>query len=225
MQNTRPLLICDFDGTLCITHEAICTVMEMSLSELNVASPSRPFLQDLIGQGIGLAETFQACIPEAKPDDIAQAVLLYRKIYNGGEGLKHTRLFDGIEETLPLLAKANARLVLTSNKGQEAVERALSHFALTDHFHLIVGEQKHLPKKPAPDLYTHLISLRFEPEEHSGVYVIGDTLADLEFARNIGAQSIWASYGYGDREKCSAHAPDHTLEAFGELPQVLGLSH
>jgi phosphoglycolate phosphatase len=50
--------------------------------------------------------------------------------------------------------------------------------------------------------------------------MVGDTEADLRFARAVGIRSCWASYGYGDGDACRALAPDYEIAAFPELIEI-----
>jgi phosphoglycolate phosphatase len=54
--------------------------------------------------------------------------------------------------------------------------------------------------------------------------MVGDTEADLCFARDVGIMSCWASYGYGDRDGCRALAPDYEIAAFPGLIQIVSLA-
>jgi phosphoglycolate phosphatase len=51
--------------------------------------------------------------------------------------------------------------------------------------------------------------------------MVGDTAADLGFARNIGAYFAWASYGYGDPRAGLATRSDVVLKAFADLPDII----
>lgn len=52
------------------------------------------------------------------------------------------------------------------------------------------------------------------------VLVVGDTEADIRYARNIGARSVWCSYGYGEQERCRELKPEFVV---GGLEEVKGL--
>ena len=46
---------------------------------------------------------------------------------------------------------------------------------------------------------------------------VGDTATDIQFAKNIGAASCWATYGYGDAGRC------HTLQPTYRIADIRGL--
>jgi len=54
--------------------------------------------------------------------------------------------------------------------------------------------------------------------------MVGDTEADLHFARDVGIRSCWASYGYGDHDGCRALAPDYEIATFPGLLEIVLLA-
>ena len=53
------------------------------------------------------------------------------------------------------------------------------------------------------------------------VLIVGDTEADILFAKNAGLRSCWASYGYGDEAVCKALAPEFILPDIARLPGLI----
>ncbi len=221
MQKENKLLIFDFDGTLCDTHKAICTVLTQTFQQRAMPAQDNTYLTSLIGKGIGLSEIILACFPSLSEAEVNDMVILYRQIYNGGEGLKHTVLFPHVVAILQELEKQGHQMVLVSNKGNAAITNAIKHFSLEPYFTIVLGEQKDIPKKPSPDLFYKKIEPHFSDMSIESVFVIGDTIADIEFAKNISAKSIWASYGYGDRTICLQQKPEHEISNLNEIPDLI----
>lgn len=221
MNSEKKLLIFDFDGTLCDTQNAICKVLTQTFQQRAIPIQSTHNLMSLIGQGIGLTETIQACAPDLSDTDVQDMVILYRKIYNGGEGLKHTTLFPNAENVLLTLKKDGHALVLISNKGKVAITNAIQHFSLEPYFTIVLGEQKDIPKKPSPDIFYQKIEPHFSDIAIDNVFVIGDTVADIGFSKNIKAKAIWASYGYGDKNSCLQHKPEYEISSLANIPNLV----
>ena len=59
------------------------------------------------------------------------------------------------------------------------------------------------------------IESEFGPADKS-VMMVGDTEADLEFAKNIGATGVWLACGHGDRGVCEPLA-DVVVDSAMEL--------
>ena len=51
--------------------------------------------------------------------------------------------------------------------------------------------------------------------------VVGDTEADIKYAQNIGARSVWCSYGYGEQEKCRQLKPDFIVGSLDQVEDLL----
>ena len=51
--------------------------------------------------------------------------------------------------------------------------------------------------------------------------MIGDSITDLNAAKNAGVRSICVSYGYSGDVDLSAHNPDKIINSMEELPQAI----
>ncbi|MEZ0472028.1 HAD family hydrolase [Luteimonas sp. C3_2_a3] len=144
----------------------------------------------------------------------------YRKWYADHDESLVT-LFDSAEETLVHLS-AVGDLVLLSNKGTNAVEGSLSRFGIRDHFSLVLAEEPSKPRKPDPEVFSMRISPLFPAVQPADCVVTGDTAADPEFARNIGASACFAEYGFGERASCDQVGYTHALGRLGDLVGIYG---
>lgn len=203
---TKPLFIFDYDGTLCDTLEAISGSLLSTFAEFSTAVPAQDDIARLIGTGKTLQETItelRGAEEGAMDDDtLKQWVGFYRKRY-AEHGESKVTLFAGAEATLARL-RTVGELVLLSNKGIDAVEGSLKRFGIRNYFSLVLAEEPGQPKKPDPAVFASRIAPSFPGVRAEDCVVIGDTSADLEFARNIGATACFAEYGFGDRPSCDA---------------------
>jgi phosphoglycolate phosphatase len=212
------LFIFDFDGTLCATHDAIVHCLGATFDHYGVTRPSQIELEQLVRSGVGLEAGLSLLRGSSEPEqDIAAWVSTYRTTYNGGEGHARTRLFPGVIETLRELKARGCHLVVVSNKGEESINRALEHFALSSLIDLVVGDRDGLPKKPDPASYLRFIGPVFPQFKPTETMMVGDTAADILYGRSIGANVAWARYGYGDSIECSRRNPDVILDCIEEL--------
>ena len=162
--------------------------------------PGTEAIMDLIGSGNSIQETLLALA--VNESSISQWVNIYRNLYAQHEYLAH--LFDGTHETLAYLHACNYRLILVSNKGRVAVDSSLKAFHLQGYFDLVIAEEFDLAKKPSPQVLTERILPVFPDAIAEHCIVVGDTAADLQFAKNIGASSCYAGYGFGSTLVCTA---------------------
>lgn len=58
----------------------------------------------------------------------------------------------------------------------------------------------------------------------SKVVVVGDTVADIQFTRNIGARACWTRHGYGERVECAELKADFTIEKLMDVMTIIGVA-
>ncbi|PZQ44894.1 MAG: hypothetical protein DI551_09160 [Micavibrio aeruginosavorus] len=216
------LCIFDFDGTLCASHEAIVHCLNATFDHYDHPRPSHEILDSYIRKSMGVAETFA----DLNRNGLTQEESYewrerYRAIYNSGEGLARSTLFEGVEDILSHLKDIKIPSIILSNKGEKAVLKSLAHFNLDPHFEMVIAERDGVLLKPDPSTYHELIAPKYAHIVPDEILMIGDAPPDLLYARNIGAKSCWARYGHGDHEKCMAYAPDYIIDTLADLRSIL----
>ncbi|WP_438390435.1 HAD family hydrolase [Caballeronia sp. DA-9] len=216
------LCIFDFDGTLCGTHDAIAVCIDATFDHYGVPRPGVKRREAVIETGVVMAEAMAILNADTPYErDAEQWATTYRALYRE-HGLAHSYLFDGVKDTLECLKAGGRTLVIASNKAPASVDIALAHYGLAPFIDLAVCDPQGVPKKPDPASYTQLIAPAFPGMKPADIVMVGDTAADLGFARNIGAYFAWASYGYGDPDAGLAAGSDAVLNTFAELPGIIG---
>jgi phosphoglycolate phosphatase len=215
------LCILDFDGTLCGTHDAIAFCIDATFDYYGVPRVSAQRREAVIETGVVMAEAM-AILNAGTPyeRDAEQWAATYRALYRE-HGLAHSYLFPGVKEALQQLKASGRALVIASNKAPASVDIALAHYGLAPFIDMAVCDPQGVPKKPDPASYTRLIAPAFPGLKPDEIVMVGDTAADLGFARNIGAYFAWAGYGYGDPNAGLSTGSDVVLNAFSELPNLL----
>jgi phosphoglycolate phosphatase len=215
------LCILDFDGTLCGTHDAIAFCIDRTFDHYDVPRPSVERREAVIETGVVMAEAMAILNAGTRhEDDARQWAATYRALYRE-HGIAHSHLFPGVAEALAQLKASGRTLVIASNKAPASVEIALVYYGLASFIDLSVCDPQGVPKKPDPASYTRLIAPVFPGIEPHEIVMVGDTAADLGFARNIGAYFAWASYGYGDPRAGLGARADVVLKAFAQLPSLI----
>jgi phosphoglycolate phosphatase len=218
------VIIFDFDGTLCATHEGITHCMQRTFATFDEPAPSTDEILKTIRAGIGLEETLRvlnSSLGQGGTNVITEWVRTYRTIYNSGEGQSRTFLFDGVIEAFEEVVRSGSSVVIVSNKGEVAVASALHRFGLAPYVSVTVCDRPNTPKKPDPDLFKLRIAPSFPEVCIDDILVVGDTKVDILFARNIGARCCWAAYGYGEPGECIALKPDLIVQTPREMMLLL----
>lgn len=231
------LIIFDFDGTLVDTHESIMHSIQRTFAILAPARPPPPAsdIQKYVSSGAGLSETLRALSASNGGDQDAfdaeaetRWTAQYREIY-ASEGQQRIKTFPGAAALLRHLAQRGVPVAIVSNKGVSAVVAALERHGLDEHVprELIVGDSTPgATRKPDTSSYDNVLlpalkaKYGLEAVDVSKVVEVGDTAADIQFARNIGAKSCWCRFGYGDAEVCEGLKPDYVVD---NLEQVIAI--
>lgn len=211
-------LLLDFDGTLANTGGAIVEAMTRTIAGTGRTPPPPEVILARIG--LPLARTLADQMPDLGAEAIEELVLTYREHYHQTE-LLHAALYPDVVETLRLAREAGLFIAVVSNKGERPLLGAVERFGLAPLTNLVRGEDGSTPGKPHPDFYFQ----RIRPHLPKGpCLMVGDSWPDMAFARAIGAQACFASYGFGDEERCLQYAPEHRIDGFAELAAVLDIA-
>ncbi|KAJ5302115.1 hypothetical protein PENANT_c008G00700 [Penicillium antarcticum] len=225
------LAIFDFDGTLFNTHESISHTIKLTFDALSAHTSPQTEIHRLIASGAGLGDTFRALYPspgEFNSTIENEWIEKYRALY-ATHGQQLIKAFPGAKDLLAELNIQKVPIAIVSNKGVAAVKTALQRNGLDGYVpeDLIIGDKTPGAKrKPDPASFVDVLiptlresyGVEIEPEN---VLVIGDTVADIQFARNIGGKVCWCRYGYGDQEACQELKPQFVADSLDEVVEIL----
>lgn len=122
----------------------------------------------------------------------------------------NTRIYEGGEALLRRLKRGGAQLALVTMKSKAPTHSILQAHGL-DMFDAVVTFDDVEKRKPDPDSLLALCA-------HFGVavaetLVIGDTVTDVRYAQNAGADCCAVEYGYGDTNDILALSPTYTVKS------------
>jgi phosphoglycolate phosphatase len=128
-------------------------------------------------------------------------------------------LHAGVETLLPAVSAAGLNQSILSAYRQQTLEEIVAHFDLTRHFVRLNG---------LDNIYAHSKAelgrawLRELALPTSDILLIGDTLHDLEVARELGIDCILVAAGHHPAERLRA-GHDRVVNTLAELQAALGL--
>jgi phosphoglycolate phosphatase len=215
-------IIFDYDGTLFDTRPAIIHCIERTFALSGRPIPPMAAILRTVASGITLQDTFLHLDQALQQDPAAlqDRVKIYRTIYQDEEAAL-LKPFSGAAEVLRELHTGGTTCIVVSNKGGAAIRRSLEGAALNPFVDLVLADEAGLPKKPDPALITDHVLPRYSGLQSRQILMVGDTATDILFARASGMPCCWASYGYGDVERCRALDPEHEISSLEELPALL----
>jgi len=211
------LVMFDLDGTLIDSAGDIASSLSVALAEVGLPPRAREQVVPLIGRGIevlveralgGPGHPAQARVTEA-----------FRQHY-AAHPVVHTRLYPGVGELLERARACGIVLAVATNKRTDICKQILVALGLLPLFTVVLGDEPALARKPDPARVHKILALtRIAPAR--SLYV-GDSLIDLETARNAGVSAALVTWGYALRAALAAAGPDHLIDGPAQLAALLG---
>ena len=121
-------------------------------------------------------------------------------------------LFDGIEELLDHLKESECSLGIVTSRTQKELELVFDTIPIRSFFNTIICSDDVEKPKPAPDPLIKYME-RAQASRYDMVY-IGDTLHDMDCARNAGIDHILAVWGAHDKGVPADHLPETPSELY-----------
>ena len=212
-------IILDFDGTLVSSLEGIWTCMRETLAHYNFAKPTLQQVRATIG--LTLEESIhQLTQGRCEATLTSEMVKFYRALHTT-KAAPLTHLFDGAIATLAELRARNIVTILVSNKGRAGLHQLITQLEIANYIDIVLSAEDVNFRKPDAYLYTEHIAHLIPSNKTSQTLVVGDTETDILFAKNANLFSCWATYGYGDAQRCKALSPDFELHNLTDLPALL----
>jgi phosphoglycolate phosphatase len=210
MRKRFDLIIFDWDGTLMDSAALIADSVQAAARDLGLAVPSEERARYIIG--LGLVDALRYAMPELKPDRYEEAADRYRHHYLSRD--HQLSLFEGAEDLIAELAQAERFLAVATGKSRVGLDRALTESGLGSYFHASrCADECH--SKPHPQMIDELMSEFGVAAEQT--LMIGDTIHDLQMARNAGVASLAVCYGAHPRRQLEAETPLHCAASVAEM--------
>lgn len=195
------IILFDLDGTIIDSLESIYESFVVACGE--AYSPLKSEVQGMIGmpllkmfRSVGFSESeAQDCVLRYKRH--------YQRIY-----LDKTKLLPEVTESI-VLAKSFAHLGVVTSKTSEYSKKILENFRILKHISVVIGnDDVDNPKPDAEPILKALEHLPITPKDK--VFMIGDTIYDLDSAKNAGVNGVWLKNGFGkDLEHAATYSfPD-----------------
>ena len=201
-------IIFDLDGTLIDSLEDIAVCMNQVLIELDLPSHKIDDYKYFVGGGISIL--VDNALSKDTSDEVKELVTQkFKVIYDQKLHLK-TKPYEGIYELLDELQKLDFKIGILSNKPHEfTIEYGKSLF---NKYNLkeVHGQKKEIPKKPNPIAAINIANAFETPCEE--VYFVGDTMVDMQTAKNANMKAIGVLWGFRDAQELSSNGADFLVE-------------
>lgn len=214
----KKLFIFDLDGTL------LDTVRDLGNSCNHILKAegynTHPIESYYAFVGNGVTKLIERALPQeiASPQEAERLLPLFRKYYDLHKS-DETQPYSGIPQLLSALQKAGARIAVASNKYQQATEELISRFFPEIAFTAVLGQRKDIPIKPHPAIVNDIMELSGIDKDDT--MYIGDSLVDMETAKNAGVESVAVTWGFCARERLINSTANHIVDNATQLENIL----
>ncbi len=205
----------DLDGTLVDSVTDLTEASNRMLAEFGQKPLDEATVRGYIGDGA------MKLVQRVLGDDEAQAREALRRFRRHYADclLENTRCYPGVEDTLASLEQLGIPMGVVTNKPHEFSVRLVQGLGISRYFRSIVGARQGLPVKPAPEMLE--LCLAELDVDAAGSWMVGDSTNDLRVARAVGTKAIGLTYGIGSKASLVAESPDHLLDGFQEILELL----
>jgi phosphoglycolate phosphatase len=198
MKTRFELIIFDWDGTLSDSVGLITDLMIQSFLLHNVSPPSRMEVADILG--IKLSEAFKILLKEKDQNASELIFNSYIDLYN--QSSNKVKLFDGVELGIKELHRYGYKIAIATGGGRNYLDSCLAQTSIKD-FINVTKTSDDCFSKPHPQMCNEILNeLIIEPEK--GI-VIGDSIHDLQMAKNAGISSLAVTYGAHKQDSLSVY--------------------
>ncbi|MCU0830168.1 MAG: HAD-IA family hydrolase [Rhizobiaceae bacterium] len=215
-----PIAVFDLDGTLVDTAADLVAALNTALAHNSLPLAAHDTIAAFAGHGgRGMlnrhCETAGLSLAE---DTVERVIADFLSAYEAdipGASLPYA----GACSLLDDLADGGWRVAVCTNKPQRLADKLLSALALTNRFHAICGADRFAARKPDP---LHLMeTIRVAGGDPARAVMIGDSITDIDTARNAAMPSVAVTFGYSPVPVASL-GPTKVIDAYdGETMALL----
>ncbi|CAN5285105.1 HAD family hydrolase [soil metagenome] len=209
--------IFDFDGTLVDSTPGIVDVMKVVVDEYGFA----PAILDewALLVGVPLPKQMEIILPEKSADFHLEVANRYRAIYDT-MAIEICPPFPHMIPMLQSLKEAGVVITIASSKRRNLVEVVLDHLDVAHYFKIVVGAADVENHKPHPESVHITLDQLSIPIDQA--VVIGDSIFDLDMAKNAGVDAIGVTTGLHSKEMLAKSEPTHIVDGLEQvLPIIL----
>lgn len=213
------LVVFDWDGTLIDSIAAIVDCTYAMLDELGLERVSESTVRSLIGSGLG--ESIRALVPGGDEETYHRVLATYSRLWFATYG-QRSSLFAGARAVVSGLAEAGHLVAVATAKSRRGLDADLQRTGLDGIFDASRTADE-ATAKPSPAMLLEILDeLGVRPREG---LMVGDSVHDIEMARNAGVAALAVSSGAQSAETLQRTRPLACLSSITELPAWLKARH
>lgn len=214
------LLIFDLDGTLIDSRLDLVHSVNAMLRHFKRPELPDEVIASYVGDGAPML--VRRALGDPRNESFVKEALEYFLAYYRVHKLDHTKLYEGVSESLEIVRNANGsgrQMAVLSNKPVHPSRAIIEALGIGDFFVRVYGGNSFPTKKPDPQGVRTLLqeTSRFAGE----AVIIGDSSTDVITGRNAGLWTCGVTYGFAPHTLCEA-PPDVVIDSPRELAELFG---
>ena len=206
------LLVFDWDGTLVDSENLVISAIQKIAGDFGHPVPETDRVRQTFGKNLeGMLEPF---FPKEQHTDLTEAFYQFFT-----EEKQIANFFENAIETLTHLKELGFTLAIATNRPRRDLDRALAVANIGHLFSATRCPEDGAPK-PDPLMMENLLE---ELDGHlpENTLMIGDSIFDMEFAKNAKVDAIAACYGHSRKEQLADFGPVGLIDNISELKNIL----
>ncbi len=213
--NNDRVLIFDLDGTLVDSNRDLVPALNRTIAHDDVPPISRADVGHVVGQGAlkMIERAFQFHDRPLTSERQKELLPVFLETYEAHIA-DETVWFDGVMDALDHLDSLGWTFAICTNKYEHLARKLIGLLGHGDRFAVVTGGDTFGFKKPDP---RHIIeTASMVAKNPRQVIMVGDSINDIDAAKNGGIPVIAVDFGYSD-VPVSTLAPDIIISHFSEL--------
>ncbi len=220
------IAIFDFEGTLVDFQWQLKPALEAVYPKIAANIATAELDRDLINQ-LDYCRLYNYLQKNISNPELAKATLqLIDNVfdYYDADAAQRWQLYPEVPKLLSNLKTAGWGIALDSNVGRKALKQMFKKFSLNNYFDLTISRDDVSRLKPEPEGIKQILNYYNNPTPSAQTFLIGDSVTDIETARNAGIKVAILINGEDKTARLRAHRPDFLINNLAELETILSLS-
>ena len=203
----------DFDGTIMDTNDIILNSWNYTFNVLRGHDADRDLMLEHFGEPLELS---MKKFFDAEGDTVKEYIDIYRS-YQTDNFVNDIKLFPGVPEMLESLKNAGYTLALVTSRLKHTTMQGVEKFGLERYFDVVITANDCTKHKPDPQPIN--ITLEKLGKKAEEAVMVGDTVMDLDCAKNAGVMSVLVGWSMAlPPEKVTKNdAPDYILRNAADM--------
>jgi len=213
------IVVFDLDGTLVDSAPDLLPTTNHALSIIGRPPVTLDEVRSMVGGGLRrLIKLGAEASGDPVEEEVLDRLLAEGVAYYAEHICDHTTIFDGVIENLESLTAAGVPMAVCTNKTASLARSLIDNLRLTPYFKAILGGDSLDVSKPDGG---HILgTIQQAGADPSRAIMVGDSIADVQGAKNAGVPVVAVSFGYTQIPARELGA-DIVIDHFNELPGAL----